>query len=118
MRSPAAAEYASGRLLFVSDRTLMAQAFDADRLELTGEDFPVAPNVRLLVEGTALAVFSAYANGVLAYAAEAGGRRLVWRNREGDVAHYRDVRLSPDGRWVLYVVDERERGIVLVEGFR
>ena len=35
----------SGHLLFVRDRTLMAHPFDLNRLELTGEAFPVAERV-------------------------------------------------------------------------
>ena len=109
LRSPAAAEYASGQLLFLRERTLMARPFDTGRLEPSGEVYPVAEDVRLVgagPTGTSLAVFSASAAGVLAYQQEAvaDARRLVWRDREGkevgavgDRAEYAAPRISPRG---------------------
>ena len=47
IRSPAAAEFASGHLLFLRERTLMAQPFDPNALELSGEPFPIADTVVL-----------------------------------------------------------------------
>ncbi len=38
--------YASGHILFVRERTLMAQDFDADSLVLTGDAYPVAESVQ------------------------------------------------------------------------
>jgi Tol biopolymer transport system component len=106
LRSPAAAQYASGRLLFLREGTLMAQPFDPSRLRLSGEAAPVADGVSLVSNATALAVFSASDDGVLLY--QSGGttatRKLVWRDREGrvtgslgDDAVYYDVSLSPQG---------------------
>ena len=87
IRSPAAAEYASGHLLFLRERTLMAQPFDPEALELSGEPFPIADTVALLSEQTAQAVFSASRTGVLAFQ---GGEfsadlALRWRGRDGSV---------------------------------
>ena len=45
LRSPAAAAYASGYLLFLRERTLMARPFDAARLTFTGEAVPVAERI-------------------------------------------------------------------------
>ena len=106
VRSPAAAEYASGHLLFMRDGTLMAQPFDPSRLELSGEASPLAEDLDLVAPGTALAVFSASVNGTLVY--QTGGstaaRKLVWRDRDGRVtgslgeeATYWDLSLSPNG---------------------
>ncbi len=106
VRSPAAAEYASGHLLFLRGATLMAQPFDLGKLELSGEARPVAEDVYLVAPATAVAVFSASTDGTLVY--QAGGsaatRRLVWRDREGRVAgllgeegRYWDLALSPTG---------------------
>ena len=40
-----------GYLLFIRDWTLMAQPFDAKRLQLIGEPFPVADQVTNIVHG-------------------------------------------------------------------
>jgi Tol biopolymer transport system component len=119
LTSPAAAEYASGHLLFLRAITLMAQPFDPDRFELTGEAFPVAEGVQIPAAATALGVFSASQTGVLAY--EPGGLvagfRLVWRDREGDEvgvlgdeAPYWEVRLSPDGELALVLMSDAGGG--------
>jgi serine/threonine protein kinase/Tol biopolymer transport system component len=105
VRSPAAAEYASGHLLFLRERTLMAQPFNPDKLELSGEPFPVADTVVLISTGTAQAVFSASQTGVLAVQSGVLSADLVmrWRGRDGAVldtigepARFTDdIRLSP-----------------------
>ncbi|MBC8647848.1 MAG: serine/threonine-protein kinase [Thermoanaerobaculia bacterium] len=103
-----------GFLLFVREQTLMAQPFDAVRLRLTGEPFPVASDVDYVpVWGSA--GFSASANGVLAY--QSGGRavrQLVWFDRGGkalgvlgEPGEYRgDPRISPDGKRVATARDD------------
>ena len=85
VRSPAAAEYASGYLLFLRERTLMAQPFDPDELELSGEPIPIADTVVLISTGTAQAVFSASQTGVLAVQGGVLTADLVlrWRGRDG-----------------------------------
>ena len=85
VRSPAAAEYASGHLLFLRERTLMAQPFDPTSLELSGEPFPIADTVVLISAGTAQAVFSASQTGVLAFQGGTLSADLVlrWRGRDG-----------------------------------
>ena len=86
-RAPTAVEYASGHLLFIRERTLMARPFDADRLEFTGDAVPIAESVMMLPSGTVIGIFSASQNGVLAYLAGDSGDgayRLVWRDREGN----------------------------------
>jgi hypothetical protein len=86
-RAPTAVEYASGHLLFIRDRTLMGRPFDADRLEFTGDAFPIAESVMMLPTGTVIGIFAASQNGVLAYLAGDSGDgayRLVWRDREGN----------------------------------
>ncbi len=97
-----------GLLFFVRDRTLMAQRFDADRIALKGDPFPVVKNVEYVpVWGSA--AFSVSDNGILAY--QSGGRairRLVWFDRSGkqgeplgEPGEYRnDPRISPDGKRV------------------
>ncbi|MDE3165591.1 MAG: serine/threonine-protein kinase, partial [Acidobacteriota bacterium] len=91
-----------GHLLFLRDRSLMAQPFDAQRLELEGEAVPLAdPVAQYITRG----LFSVSATGTLAY--QTGltmGNRLVWYDRHGGVLSdaeaagaYNDPQISPDG---------------------
>jgi Tol biopolymer transport system component len=105
---------ASGKILFVRDQTLMAQDFDPDALATTSDALPVAEGV-LTIPGASLSVFSASQDGVLTYqtGSAISETTLEWRDRSGrqletlgDPAHYRLVRLSPDGeRAVTQIVD-------------
>jgi len=103
-----------GYLLFNRQGTLMAQSFDAGRLELTGEAIPVAEGVTLNA-ATGRAAFSASENGVLAYRGGEGAtqRTLVWVSRNGTeqplaapARNYQQPRLSPDGRRLGLQIDE------------
>ena len=77
--------YASGYLLFVRETTLMAQAFDLNTFQLTGEALPVTERVQVdfvLSRG----VFSVSDTGVLV--SQSGGsvladRELIWYERDG-----------------------------------
>jgi Tol biopolymer transport system component len=106
-----------GYLLFVrastsngSAGTLMAVSFDARRLEIVGEPFPIAEGV---------ASFSTAPTGVLVYrtgiSSAAGPSRgnisgqLTWLDREGkvlgtvgDPGLYRTLAISPDGKRVAF----------------
>lgn len=93
-----------GHLLFMQGATLMAQAFDTQRLELKGERFPVAEQV-LMPPANALgyAAFSASANGVLVYRTVHETTELVWFDRQGrrlgavaEPGNYTVPALSPD----------------------
>jgi Tol biopolymer transport system component len=92
-----------GQLLFVRDGTLIAQPFDARRLELSGEPVTVAEQVGNFLDG---GFFSASANGALAYRTGAGGAsQLTWFDRQGKILGtvgepavlYYTLALSPDG---------------------
>jgi eukaryotic-like serine/threonine-protein kinase len=74
---------APGYLLFARETTLMAQAFDANKLELKGDAFPVAEQaVRNPVNGRVM--FSVSDNGVLALRAGALAlNQLIWFDRAG-----------------------------------
>ena len=110
----------------------MAQPFDAAGLKLSGEPFRVLENVRF---DTSLggAVFSASANGTLAYSAGLiqGPSRAAWVNHAGQLVERLELatislsnRLSPDGRQLvqdrvtpgevsdLWVLDLMRRGNV------
>jgi eukaryotic-like serine/threonine-protein kinase len=109
------AEYASGRILYVRQKTLFARAFDADRLEWKGEQVPVAENVQE-DSGFFTAVFSVSSNGTLAYQLGGGAvglTQLAWFDRSGkklealeQPAEYWDPRISPDGRRVGFSVGD------------
>jgi Tol biopolymer transport system component len=99
------ADYASGHLLFVRERALMAQPFDPGKAELEGEAVPLAEEV-LVIQGASLASFSASDAGVLSYGTGQAEEQtqLEWRDRSGavggslgDPAAYRVASLSPDG---------------------
>ncbi|HEY1249539.1 MAG TPA: protein kinase [Thermoanaerobaculia bacterium] len=91
-----------GYLLFVRDRTLVAQPFDASARKITGEAVPLAEKIGTDTVG--LARFSVSGNGVLAYRTGETGGRLLWRDRSGkeldtlgDPGDYANPTLSPAG---------------------
>jgi Tol biopolymer transport system component/predicted Ser/Thr protein kinase len=97
----------AGYMLFVRDATLMAQAFDDRTLTFSGDAVPID---RVATVNN-YSVFSASANGRLAY--RAGGRsashQLTWFTREGkplrtvgDRGGHEQLALSPDGVHAVY----------------
>ena len=80
----AAAASAQGYLLFTRGETLMAQPFDAMKLQLSGEAFPIAERVAAAGVGPGSA-FSVSENGVLAYQGSGAPNttQLVWFDRNG-----------------------------------
>ena len=101
-----------GYLLYNREGTLMAQPFDAERLQLTGDPVPVAEGVQFNPpSGGGGAAFTTSESGVLAYRAGGGGsfqHTLVWVSRNGaeqpltaPPRAYDLPRLSPDGRRVV-----------------
>jgi len=97
--------YSDGYLLFVRDRFLMAQPFDDEKLELTGEPVRLAENI-FYVPGFFRSPFAASHEGPLVYYSGASDMRsqLSWLGRDGkdlgtigEPEEYRNVRLSPDG---------------------
>jgi eukaryotic-like serine/threonine-protein kinase len=77
----------SGHLLFVKDDALMAQAFDATRLEVSGEPFPVLEEVGLFkgAQPAPHATYSVSANGVLVWrkGLSREPEQLTWYDRSG-----------------------------------
>lgn len=91
-------------LLFVHEGALMAQAFDAQRLELSGERAVVVPEVRH--QRWRYIGFSVSPNGVLLYQG-AQHQRLSWFDRQGKLLEpigplndCLSFTLSPDDRYV------------------
>jgi Tol biopolymer transport system component len=76
--------YASGHLLYVREGTLVAQAFDPDRLAVRGDPIPLVPDI-LMDERFSRGVFSASQNGVLAFQTGTVARNSVlrWLDRAG-----------------------------------
>ena len=70
-----------GYLLFVRDRTLVAQPFDAKAMKTTGEPVPLAEQIG--IDAVGLARFSVSRDGVLAYRTGESGNRMVWLDRSG-----------------------------------
>ena len=119
MQAESRAVYAPpGYLLYVRDGTLLAQAFDPDKLSLTGEPVTVAENL-LYFQPLGSSDVSASDNGVLACHAGTGLSRLVWYSRDGaevgtvgEVADYHFLRLSPDGQRLAVDIGDRRTGTV------
>lgn len=94
-----------GYLLFARGSTLMAQSFDAGKLQLGGEPFPIAEQVTYNGANSYESV-SVSGNGVMVFLS--GGlsnRQLVWFDRTGkqlgplgSPGAYNDIVLSPDGK--------------------
>ncbi|HEV3482184.1 MAG TPA: protein kinase [Candidatus Acidoferrales bacterium] len=93
-----------GRLLFMRDRALVAQPFDARRLRLMGEPINVAEELRSYAH---YGFFSSSANNVLIYRTGGGGQdsQLAWFDRQGKVlgtagepSDYLYPAVSPDGK--------------------
>ena len=112
VRADTAAAYArdaargTGYVLFVRERTLMAQAFDPRRLEMTGDAVPIAQRVGVGLS-TYRSKFSTSENGVLVYGAGSGTSQLLWFDRTGTPlgslgppGTHIDFRISPDGHRV------------------
>ncbi len=104
----------SGHIVYARDGTLLAVPFDADRLQVTGDPFPVADGV-FMSANTGMAAFAISPDGRLVYAAgpvERGSRVPVWVDRDGRAASiavesraYLHPRLSADGRQLALEVE-------------
>jgi Tol biopolymer transport system component len=101
---------APGYLLFLRERTLMAQPFDAGRGESTGDAVPVAEQV-YHQEGTTAGSFAISQNGVLTYISSGGevNTQLSWFDRTGkqlgkvgQPGVYFGLRLAPDEKRVAF----------------
>lgn len=117
----AAAQYASGYLIYRSGAALVAQPFDPSTAKLSGSPQPLVSNIRY-DSGVWRSIFSASQNGRLVYQtgiASGAGTRLVLFDRSGkqisQVSEREnlmvDVRLSPDGKRVAFAQGNPAPGI-------
>ena len=104
-----------GYLLFVRDRTLVAQPFDAKALKTTGEPTPLAEQIG--TDSVGLARFSVSRNGTLVYRTGESGNRFTWMDRSGkegeavgDPGDSRNPAFSPDGERLAYDLADPRRG--------
>jgi Tol biopolymer transport system component len=95
-----------GYLIFPRDETLVAQAFDATRLQMRGEPQPIAEGV-WFARGASQASFSVSSTGALAYVnSSLWNAELSWFDRQGRPLgpvgapdrYSMTPQLSPDGR--------------------
>jgi Tol biopolymer transport system component/predicted Ser/Thr protein kinase len=106
-----------GYLLFLRERTLLAQRFDAKRIELSGEAFPVGEQIQYFPD-RGFGVFSASNDGTLVYQRAAGApSQMFWTDRGGKPIEtvgppglYRCPRLSYDGRRVAVDIEDPQTG--------
>ncbi len=107
-----------GYLLFFRERNLLAQAFDAQKLEIHGEPIPIAEEIQFFPQ-TYNAMFAASQNGVLLYLARAraGISQLAWFDRTGArlgtlgaAANQGNPRISPDGKRVALDIIDPQTG--------
>jgi eukaryotic-like serine/threonine-protein kinase len=112
-----------GYLLFNRQGTLMAQPFNPERLQLTGEAVPIVEGVEFNPANGRTA-FAASNNGVLAYrhGVEANLLTLVWVSRNGAEQrlgapphNYVMPRVSPDGRRVAAGIEGADSQIWLYD---
>ncbi|PYS60380.1 MAG: hypothetical protein DMF74_18790 [Acidobacteria bacterium] len=112
--------YASGHLLFWRDGALMAQPFDAQSLQLSGEAVPIAEQVQMNLTEIK-AVFSASENGVLVFQSGSSrvgtGSQLTWFERDGKQAGKlgepvfgASPHISPDGQRVAAMLFDIQAG--------
>jgi serine/threonine protein kinase len=103
----------AGYLLFVRERTLMAQPFDASKARTTGDAVPFVEQVDPANRFISSYQFSVSQNGVLAYTAggglDGGAIQLSWIDRSGKVVgtagppgSYSNFRLAPDEKRIAF----------------
>jgi eukaryotic-like serine/threonine-protein kinase len=110
-------QFASSRLYYARERSLMAQSFDLKRLQLTGQ--PEAVSRQELEEAPAFSRtgFSVSDNGVVVFqSATESLSRLAWFDRSGKELEelprtgYRDPALSRDGALLAVSSEEEHNG--------
>jgi serine/threonine protein kinase len=111
------ADSGPGYLLFLQDRTLLAQPFDARSFELGSDPVALAEQIGTL---GSYGSFSASASGTLAYrlnGVDANNRQLTWYDRQGKAlgavgppVEVSRAAISPDGSAVAMERFDRQAG--------
>jgi Tol biopolymer transport system component len=101
-----------GYLLFIRQKALVAQRFDAGSLEAIGTPFPVVADMEALgdTQPTGYARFSVSDNGVLAVRSGVSSvSQFAWFDRQGkklsvvgSASEQDEPALSPDGKYVVF----------------
>ncbi len=111
----------TGHLLFVRERVLIAQAFDASTLTLKGQPVSLAADISgpTLFDGGTI---SASANGLLAFERGAPARRLSWFTMQGEKlrtlnvpASLNNPSISPDAAQAVAGSQGKTAGVWLVD---
>jgi len=104
-----------GYLLFVRDKTLVAQPFDAKALKIKGEPVPLAEHIG--TDSVGLARFSVSRDGTLAYRTGESGDKLFWVDRSGregepvgDPGEYHNPTFSPGGDRLAFDLGDSRSG--------
>ena len=107
-------EYAAGYLMYVNQGALVAHAFDATSLKVSGEPKVIAPSV-LEVGQNHEFDFSVSETGALAYQAGSPNSQLTWFDRNGknlgsvgEPRNYLGAVLSPDGKSVATALGDAD----------
>jgi len=110
------AQFASGRLLYARDETLVAQGLDPDRGALKGEPVVIEPRVSRTTDWAGFFAFSASEQAIVDAAPSVVPSQLVWFDRSGTPGgsvgppeNYFQFRLSPDQRRVAAAVMNTSR---------
>jgi|SoiMethySBSTD1v2_1073268.scaffolds.fasta_scaffold06632_12 eukaryotic-like serine/threonine-protein kinase len=96
---------ASGYLLYLQERTLLARRIDRTTLAMAGDPVVIAPNIAVFPPGFHASFWSSASGNLLAYRTEASDKpRLTWiypdGKRQSDTGmddFYTHVRVAPDG---------------------
>ena len=114
---PCDTQYAAGHLLYLHDRNLMTQPFDAERGVITGTAVPVTGQEIETDPAFGRAGFTSAATGELVFQSAADlASRLVWFDASGKAVGrisetgLKDPRLSPDGQRVAVSSDDAHNG--------
>jgi len=104
-----------GYLLFVRDKTLVAQPFDAKALKTTGEPVPLAEHIG--TDSVGLARFSVSRDGTLVYRTGESGDKFIWVDRSGkegetvgDPGDYHNPAFAPGGDRLAFDLGDPRSG--------
>jgi eukaryotic-like serine/threonine-protein kinase len=109
--------FASGNLLYVLDRTIVAQPFDPDRLQTTGAPIPLTQQVVDKFFDFWESGFSVSQNGTLVFeSASDAPYRLLWYDPSGKpLGQFPEIgyvgpQFSSDGRFLAAYADDQHNG--------